>query len=100
MIYITQLIYVNGGQEGVFHEFESYAIPIIKKYDGELMLRIRPDAKNFIETSVEQPYEIHIVRFNSQQDFDNFLNDEERAKYLGLKVQSIRESFLIKGEAL
>lgn len=100
MIFITQLIYVKDGQEDAFHKFESYAIPIIKKYNGELMLRLRPDGSSFIEASVEQPYEVHIVRFNSQQDFDNFLRDEERVKYLDLKEQSIKESFLIKGEAL
>ena len=29
MIYITQLIYINEGQEHVFDQFEDVAIPII-----------------------------------------------------------------------
>jgi hypothetical protein len=32
MILITQLIYIIEGQEKVFDEFESIAIPIIQKY--------------------------------------------------------------------
>ena len=42
MIYITQLIYIKQGQEEVFDEFESIAIPIISKYNGKLLFRIRP----------------------------------------------------------
>jgi hypothetical protein len=43
MIYITQLIYIIDGQEKTFHQFEDVAIPIISKYNGRLLLRVRPD---------------------------------------------------------
>lgn len=36
MIFITQLIYLLEGQESVFEEFETIAIPIISKYNGKL----------------------------------------------------------------
>lgn len=78
MIYITQLIYIIEGQENVFDEFESVAIPIILKYNGRLLLRVRPTSSNFIETHMDQPYEIHLIEFETQQDFDNFMKDEER----------------------
>ena len=55
MIYITQLIYTRDGKESVFHEFEETAIPLIKKYNGRLLLRIRPDDKSFIECSIDKP---------------------------------------------
>lgn len=98
MLYITQLIYVIEGQESVFNDFEARAIPIIEKYNGELMLRIRPDAGSYIDASIEPPYEIHLVRFASESDFSEFKADPERKQYLHLKEKSIRESFLIKGE--
>jgi antibiotic biosynthesis monooxygenase (ABM) superfamily enzyme len=100
MIFITQLIYVKEGQENIFHKFENYAIPIISKYNGELMLRLRPDAGSVVEAAIDHPYEVHIIRFASMLDFDAFLTDSERSKYLDLKEKSIKESFLIKGEAL
>ena len=100
MIYITQLIYIKEGQEQVFHEFESHAIPIISKYNGELVLRIRINQESVVECTVEQPYEIHLVKFNSDLDFQNFLQDEERKNFLHLKETSIRESILIKGEKI
>ena len=42
MIFITQLIYLKEGQETIFHQFEDIAIPIIAKYNGRLLLRVRP----------------------------------------------------------
>lgn len=100
MIYITQLIYLNDNQEDTFNEFESHAIPIIAKYNGELIIRVRPSENDFIEISVEKPYEIHIITFKSEFDFKCFMEDEERKKYLHLKEKSIKESFLIKGSKL
>ncbi|MDB4297677.1 hypothetical protein N9901_02865 [Flavobacteriaceae bacterium] len=100
MIYITQLIYVIKGQETVFHEFEDIAIPTILKYNGRLTLRIRPNKESFIESNIEEPYEVHLVEFNTQEDFDAFKNDEERKKFLHLKQQSIKSSILIQGVKL
>lgn len=97
MIYITQLIYIKPGQEKTFQEFEDVAIPIISKYNGKLLLRIRPTENSFIENKIDQPYEIHLVEFESEQDFDNFTQDEERKNFLHLKERSIKSSFLIKG---
>ncbi|MBV1915305.1 MAG: hypothetical protein KUG72_07965 [Pseudomonadales bacterium] len=91
---------MKDGKEEIFHEFENYAIPIISKYNGELLVRLRPNESSIIGISIEQPYEVHIIRFSAEQDFDHFLKDEERNKYLHLKDASIRESFLIKGEKL
>jgi uncharacterized protein (DUF1330 family) len=100
MIYITQLIYIIEGQEKIFDEFESIAIPTILKYNGRLLLRVRPIENNYIESHIEKPYEIHFVEFETQLDFENFMKDEERKKFLHLKEQSIKTSILIKGTKL
>ena len=100
MILITQLIYIINGQEKVFDEFESIAIPTILKYNGRLLLRVRPSENNFIESHIDKPYEIHLVEFATQKDFDNFLQNDERKRFLHLKDQYINESILIKGTKL
>ncbi len=100
MIYITQLIYIIPGQESTFHQFEDIAIPIISKYNGRLLFRVRPDENSFIEHHMEKPYEIHFVEFDSQQDFENFKQDEKRKKFLHLKEQSIKASILVQGTKL
>lgn len=100
MLYITQLIYLKEGQENVFHQFEELAIPIISKYNGKMLLRVRPAENAFIETNIEKPYEIHLVVFDAEKDFDNFMQDKERLQFLHLKEQSIKSVLLIKGTAL
>jgi uncharacterized protein (DUF1330 family) len=100
MIFITQLVYIIDGQEQVFDEFESIAIPVILKYNGRLLLRARPTESTFIENHIDKPYEIHLVEFDTQQDFDNFKQDAERKKFLHLKDQSIKTLILIQGTKL
>ena len=100
MIYITQLIYIREGQEDVFHQFEEVAIPTILKYNGRLLLRIRPNDNSFIEYTIEKPYEIHLVEFDNEQDFENFKQDRDRIKYLHLKEQSVKASILYLGKKL
>ena len=100
MLFIMQLIYVIEGQEDIFHQFEDHAIPIISKYNGRLLLRIRPDENSFIEAQIDRPYEIHLVEFETQQDFENFVRDEERKKFLHLKERSMRSSLLIQGSKI
>jgi uncharacterized protein (DUF1330 family) len=100
MIFITQLIYLIEGQEKIFDEFESIAIRTILKYNGQLLLRIKPNDDTYIEVNIDKPYEIHIVVFDKQQDFDKFMHDEERKKFLHLKEQSIKASLLIQGTKL
>ena len=100
MIFLTQLIYIKEGQEDVFHQFEDIAIPAISKYNGRLLIRVRPDDHSIIENNIEKPYEIHLVEFDSEQDFLNFNKDEERRKFLHLKEQSVKTVLLIKGTKL
>jgi uncharacterized protein (DUF1330 family) len=97
MIYITQLIYIIDGQENIFNQFEDIAIPLISKYNGRLLLRVRPNNNSFIEHHIEKPYEIHLVEFYTEQDFESFKQDEERKRFLHLKEKSIKASILIQG---
>lgn len=48
MIFITQLIYIKQGKENIFHRFEDIVIRAILKYNGRLLLRIRPGKKPII----------------------------------------------------
>ena len=97
MVYITQLIYIKEGQENIFHQFEDVAIPIISKYNDQLLLRMRPGESTIIETNIDRPYEVHLVQFTKEDDFENFMKDEERKQFLHLKEKSIKAVILIKG---
>jgi uncharacterized protein (DUF1330 family) len=100
MIFITQLVYIKEGQENVFHQFEDIAIPTISRYNGRLLLRVRPTENTFIEHHIDRPYEIHLIEFDGERDFENFKQNDERKKFLHLKDQSIQSILLIKGTKL
>lgn len=97
MITITQLIYINEGEERTFDEFEGVAIPLIAKYNGRLLLRIRPPKSSVIESNGDAPYEIHLVEFEAEEDLTAFMKDETRKAFLHLKEKSIKAAILIKG---
>lgn len=100
VVFITQLIYILDGQEAVFDQFEAIAIPAISKYNGRLLFRVRPREDAYIESNIENPYEIHLVEFETDNDFADFMQDEERKRFLHLKEQSIKSVLLFKGAKL
>lgn len=100
MIYITQLVFVKEGKEETFLEFENHALPLMEKYNGRIIYRLRPGKEAFIAEQKELPYEIHIISFDSEADLDNFMNGKSRLDYIHLKNESIKSTLLIKGERM
>ena len=98
MITLTQLVYINPGEEATFEEFESHALPLIERHNGRLLLRIRPGEGSLIAGNWEQPDEIHLVEFDEEADFHAFMVDEERRKYLHLREKAIRTAIILQGE--
>ena len=100
MIYITQLIFVQEGKEDKFLEFEEFAIPLMEKYNGRIIYRIRPSAASFIDEDKELPYEIHFLSFDTEQDLSAFMKDDSRLEFIHLKNESVKSMLLVKGEQL
>ena len=68
MLFLTQLVYVHPGKESTFQAFEEIAIPLIAKHGGDLLLRVRPTSDCVVAASIDIPYEVHVVRFKSEED--------------------------------
>ncbi|MEP7323872.1 MAG: DUF1330 domain-containing protein [Saprospiraceae bacterium] len=100
MIYLTQIIYIHPTAESSFNEFESIVIPSMTKYGGTMMLRVRPTPDGVIQHSIEIPYEIHIVSFETESGLTSYMQDPERKKFLYLKDQSVKVSYIYKGVQL
>jgi hypothetical protein len=99
MLYYTQLIFVKEGREDDFHLFESHVLPLLKKYNGILVYRVRPTDDCIIESTI-RPYELHLVTFPTRADFDGYARDPDRLKHMPLKELSIEKAMLIEGELL
>ncbi len=94
MIYLTQIMYVHAGREDTFEAFESVVLPLLEKYRGELVLRLRGDK---IAGTADAPHEVHIVKFESDDDLARYSRDPERQRALTLRDEAIRSAMLIKG---
>jgi hypothetical protein len=99
MLYVTQLVYLHPGKESAFHEFEDAVLPLLEKYQGELLLRLRPDAKSVIAGSLEGPYEVHLLRFPNDAALASYARDDDRERLLALKSEAVRATLLVKGSA-
>ncbi|MCB0542067.1 MAG: DUF1330 domain-containing protein [Lewinellaceae bacterium] len=100
MIYITQLVFVKEGKEEIFQAFEDFAIPLMEKYGGRMLYRIRPEKDTFISCESEAPYEIHVISFETEQDLRDFMNDDSRLRFIHLKEASVKAMLLVKGEKM
>lgn len=100
MIHLTQLIYLKPGKEAAFDAFEAIALPLITRYHGQLLMRIRPAATAFIQGEAPPPYEIHLVSFPTEKDLEDFGKDPARTAALHLKEDSVERIVLIKGISL
>jgi antibiotic biosynthesis monooxygenase (ABM) superfamily enzyme len=94
MIYLTQIMYVHAGREATFEAFEAVVLPLLAKYRGELVLRLRGDK---LAGSAEAPHEVHIIRFDADEDLARYSNDPDRQRVLSLRNEAVQHSMLIKG---
>lgn len=100
MLYITQLIYIKPGKEKVFQEFENHAIPLMEKYSGKLIQRLRPEASAFVDGEEPKPYEIHVISFDSETKLKEFMKDDTRLEFKHLKEESVESILMFKGERM
>lgn len=99
-VYYTQLIFIREGKEDTFREFEDHVLPLLAKYNGELIYRARPSRDSVIESTVGHPYEVHLISFATREDFDAYARDEERQKHRPLKDESVERVLLIEGTSI
>ena len=100
MIYITQLIYLKKGKKKVFESFEKGVLPLIQRHGGQMLFRSAPPSRSIRSASIEKPDEIQLIRFESEEQFRAYVDDEDRMKLLALKQESVRTQILIKGDPI
>jgi uncharacterized protein (DUF1330 family) len=97
MLFYTQLVFIKEDKELLFQSFEDNVLPLLSRHNGKLLYRVRPDKENVIETAIEYPYEVHLISFETKDDFVAYANDKERQQYLAMKNESVAKVMLIEG---
>lgn len=100
MIYITALLFVQEGKEELFQDYERRVLPLLKDFNAEILYRIRANKEKSVSLVKKLPYEVHILEFQTETDFKNYLNDDRRKAFEHLKNEAIKSTFVIKGEKL
>jgi uncharacterized protein (DUF1330 family) len=99
-VYYTQLVFVREGKEETFASFEEHVLPLLSKYNGELLYRVGPRRDAVIESTIGRPYEVNVISFAAREDFDDYACDEKRQKHLPLKDDSVERILLVEGSAI
>jgi hypothetical protein len=100
MLYFTQIIFIKDNEEDNFNLFESYVLPLLKKYNGSLLYRVRPEVDSVIKTTIGHPYELHLITFPTKADFKAYKDDKERMRHMHLKDAAVEQVLLIEGKLL
>ncbi len=95
MLQITDCIYIQENKEKIFEEFEKIVLELLPKYNAKILFRIKPNKEQIIQTEIGIPFEIHILEFQSEQDFENFKQDETRKKFIYLKNDSVKSNLTL-----
>jgi len=85
--------------ERKFQDFEDKVLPLLEKYNGVILYRIRI-TKDSIIKAIDSPYEIHVISFQSKKDFEAYRDDKERIKHMKLKEESVKKIQLIEGKLI
>ena len=94
-IVLLASLFIHPGREVEFHQFETKAASIMRKYQGDIERVIRPTSS---PSSEALPYEIHIVTFPSLERFEAYRNDADLAQLASLRQAAIARTSILIGE--
>ena len=100
VFYITAMLFAKKGHEKEFREYENKLVPILKKYNVGIEFMIDLQQKKLMLEERNQPTEIHLLKFPSQQVFQSYLNDEQRCFLKETYKHTVEKSVLIKGHLI
>jgi hypothetical protein len=84
---LTQIVRVPADGVRDFQQFESRVLPLLPRYGGALVRRVR---------GRDGQFEVHLVSFPSPERFDAYLGDSERVAALPLLESSGAEAELVE----
>ena len=94
-LYILVRIWIHRGLETEFEAYESKVSRIMARYGGVIECAIRTSKAP--DDGSDQPFEIHVLRFPSQELYNAYLNDAERRSLSGARAGIITNSDILLG---
>jgi len=73
-IYIVANLWIREGDVAAFEAYERKAASIMKRYGGSIERTVRPSG---LDAPSDRPFEVHLVRFPSDEMFERYRTDAE-----------------------
>ena len=86
--------WIDKDRETEFEVYESKVARIMARYGGVIELAIRPSGAS---KGSDKPFEVHVLKFPSQELYDAYLNDAERRSLSGERAGIITNSDILVG---
>ncbi len=94
-LYILVRLWIHRGLEAEFEAYESKVSRIMARYGGVIECAIRTSKSP--DDGSDQPFEIHVLRFPSQELYNAYLDDAERRSLSGERAGIITKSDSVVG---
>ena len=94
-IVLIAYLFVRPGREASFHEFETEAARIMRRYGGRIDRVIHPTSS---VGGDPLPYEIHVLSFPSLGRFEGYQEDRDLAGLASLRRSAIARTQVMIGE--
>ena len=89
---VSVFIYIYRETDKEFLEYESLVLPLLEKHNGRLLQRFRPSDENIFPAGKNVPFEIHVIEFDTETDFESYKNDPKRKKHSALAEKCIKKT--------
>jgi uncharacterized protein (DUF1330 family) len=93
-IYIVASLWIRDGDVAGFEAYERKAARIMKRYGGFIERIVRSSA---LDAASDQPFEVHLVRFPSDEMFERYRTDAELKELSAEREAVITKTLLLIG---
>ncbi len=91
-ITLCVMLWAHPGQEDALVDYEDRALDIAAAHDARLVSRVRGTEPS------DSPFEVQVLRFPSQETFDEFMQDPARLALSGMRDAAIAGADVVRVE--
>jgi antibiotic biosynthesis monooxygenase (ABM) superfamily enzyme len=93
-LYVLVRLWIHEGRETEFEAYETKVSGVMARHGGVIERAIRPSKAS---EGSDEPFEVHVLRFPSQELYDAYLNDAERRSLNEERAGIITNSDILVG---
>jgi hypothetical protein len=86
------LLWANEGAADALIAYEDTVLGLLSDHDGRILQRARTAGSD------DEPLEVHLLEFASEQALDDYLNDERRLALAGDRDRAIARTEILRVE--